>query len=161
VAIVVPIEDQAGKPVGILMAPYTLDTMSRHLVETKIEGAWTISLVDQHGHLSARANIDSYSSLIDLNGYGPVKLMRAGGTGHGTFVHGSDTLFVGYKPVGQYGWGVLVEQPLPALHRGIWAVERRVWLLGLVFVVVGLGVSTFMASLYSRLKRETDLSTCR
>ncbi|MGB9361704.1 MAG: response regulator, partial [Candidatus Sulfotelmatobacter sp.] len=51
-----------------------------------------------------------------------------------------------------YGWGVLVEQPLAALHEGMWAVERRIWLLGLVFVVVGFGVSSFMASLYSRLE---------
>lgn len=161
VAIVVPILGQSGKPVGILMAPYTLDTMSRHLVETKIEGAWTISLVDQHGRLSARPNIDSYSTPIDLSEYEPVKRMQAGNTGHGTFVRGSDTLFVGYKPVGHYGWGVLVEQPSPALHRGIWVVERRVWLLGLVFVLVGLGVSAFMASLYSQLETGTrfiDLS---
>jgi len=162
VAIVVPIQDQSGKPVGILMAPFTLETMSRHLVESKIGGAWTISLVDQNGHLSARPNIDSYSAPIDLNGFEPVRRMRAGNAGHGTFVRGSgDTLFVGYEPVGQYGWGVLVEQPLSALHHGIWAVERRVWLLGLVFILLGLGVSTFMASLYSRLETGTrfiDLS---
>lgn len=161
VAIVVPIQDQSGKPIGILMAPYTLETMSRHLVETKIAGAWTISLVDQHGHLSARPNIDPYSTPTDLSEYEPVKLMKEGNAGHGTFVLGRDALFVGYEPVGQYGWGVLVEQPLPALHHGIWAVERRVWLLGLVFVLVGLGVSTFMASLYSRLEtgnRFIDLS---
>ena len=161
VAIVVPVRDEAGKPIGILMAPYTLETMSRRLVATKVEGAWTISLVDQHGHLSARPNIDSYSSPIDLSGYEPVKLMRAGDAGDGTFVRGGDTFFARYEPVGQYGWGVLVEKPLPALHQGVWAVEQRVWLLGLVFVAVGLGVSTFMASLYSRLEtgnRFVDLS---
>ena len=59
VAIAVPIKDEAGKPIGILMAPYTLETMSSRLVETKMGSAWTISLVDQHGHLSARPNIDS------------------------------------------------------------------------------------------------------
>ena len=37
VAIVVPIKDDAGKPVGILMAPYALDTMTATLLETKIE----------------------------------------------------------------------------------------------------------------------------
>ncbi len=161
VAIVVPIEDQTGKPIGILMAPYTLDTMSRRLVETKIEGAWTISLVDQHGHLSARPNIDSYAAPTDLSGYAPVQLMRAGNTGHGIFVRGNDAFFAGYEPIGQYGWGVLVEQPISALHKGVGAVERRVWLLGLVFIVVGLGVSTFMASGYSRLEtgnRFIDLS---
>ncbi len=161
VAIVVPIRDEAGKPIGILMAPYTLETMSRRLVATKVEGAWTISLVDQHGHLSARPNIDSYSAPIDLSGYEPVKLMRAGDAGNGTFVRGGDTFFARYEPVRQYGWGILVEKPLPALHQGVWEVEQRVWLLGLVFGAVGLGVSTFMASLYSRLEtgnRFVDLS---
>jgi PAS domain S-box-containing protein len=161
VAIVVPIQDQGGNPIGILMAPYALDTMSRHLVETKIEGAWTISLVDQRGHLSARPNIDSYSPPIDLSAYEPVKRVRVGSAGHGAFMRGSDFFFAGYEPVDQYDWGVLVEQPLSALHHGVWAVERRVWLLGLVFVVVGLGVSAFMASLYSRLdtgNRFIDLS---
>jgi PAS domain S-box-containing protein len=161
VAIVVPIQDQGGNPIGILMAPYALDTMSRHLVETKIEGAWTISLVDQRGHLSARPNIDSYSPPIDLSAYEPVKRVRVGSAGHGAFMRGSDFFFAEYEPVHQYDWGVLVEQPLSALHHGVWAVERRVWLLGLVFVVVGLGVSAFMASLYSRLdtgNRFIDLS---
>ena len=152
VAIAVPVRDEAGKPIGILMAPYTLETMSRRLVGTKIEGAWTISLVDQHGYLSARPNINSYSAPIDLNGYEPVKQMLAGNAGHGTFVRGDDTLFARYEPVGPYGWGVLVDQPLSALHQGVWAVERRVWLLGLVLIVVGLAVSTFMGSLYSQLE---------
>jgi PAS domain S-box-containing protein len=161
VAVVVPIEDRTGKPVGILMAPYTLAAMSRHLVESRIEGTWTISLVDQHGHLSARPNINPYAAPIDLTGYEPVRRIRAGSSGHGTFVRGTDRMFASYERVGPYGWGVLVEQPLPALHRGIWPVERRVWLLGLVFVALGLAVSTFMASLYSRLEtgnRFIDLS---
>jgi len=151
VAIVVPVRDEEGKPIGILMAPYTLETMGRRLLAAKIEGAWTISLIDQHGHLSARPNIDSYSAPVDLSGYEPVKFMRAGHAGHGTFVRGSETFFARYEPTAQYGWGVLVEQPLSSLHRGVQAVERRIWLLGLVFVVVGLGVSTFMGSLYSQL----------
>jgi PAS domain S-box-containing protein len=152
VAIVVPIKDETGKPIGILMAPYTLETMSSRLVETKMGSAWTISLVDQHGHLSARPNIDSYSAPIDLGGYEPVKRMRAGDSGQGAFVREGETFFAGYEPVSGYGWGVLVEQPLSTLHAGVWAVDRRVWLLGLVLVVVGLGMSTFMAALYSRLE---------
>jgi sensor histidine kinase regulating citrate/malate metabolism len=43
VAIVVPVTDQAGKPIGILMAPCTLDTMSRQLVETRLDGGWDLA----------------------------------------------------------------------------------------------------------------------
>jgi PAS domain S-box-containing protein len=161
VAIAVPVRDKEGKPVGILMAPYTLETMSRRLVAIKMQGAWTISLVDQHGYLSARPNINSYSAPINLNAYEPVKLMLAGNAGHGTFVRDNDTFFARYEPAGHYGWGILVEQPSAALHRGLQAVERRVWFLGLVLVGVGLAVSTFMGSLYSQLEtgnRFIDLS---
>lgn len=160
-AIVVPVTDDAGKPIGILMAPFALNTLSQQLLQTKLEGGWAISLVDQSGHLSARPNIDSFSPAIDLRGYEPVKRTRAGLAGNGTFARDGTIFFVSYEPLPQYGWGVLVEQPSAAIHQGIWVVERRVWLLGLMFLAVGLVVSTFMGSLYSQLdtgNRFLDLS---
>jgi len=151
-AIAVPIMDEVGKPIGILMAPFSIDTMSRHLVEAKLEDGWTISLVDQSGHLSARPNIDSFSPQVDLSGYEPVKQMHAGRAGYGMFPRNDTTFFARYEPAGEYGWGILVEKPAAVLDHGIWVVERRVWLLGLVFLTLGLGVSTFMGSLYSQLE---------
>ena len=160
-AIVVPVTDEAGKPIGILMAPFALNTLSQQLLQTKLEGGWTISLVDQSGHLSARPNIDSFSPALDLSGYEPVKRARAGLAGNGTFARDDTMFFVGYEPLPQYGWGVLVEQPSAAIHEGIWVVERRVWFLGLMFLALGLVASNFMGSLYSQLdtgNRFLDLS---
>jgi len=160
-AIVVPVMDDGGKPIGILMAPFALDALSRQLLNTKLEGGWTISLVDQGGHLSARPNIDSFSPAVDLTAYEPVKQTRAGLAGNGTFGRDGTTFFVGFEPLLQYGWGVLVEQPSAAVHQGIWVVERRVWFLGLMFLAVGLVVSAFMGSLYAQLdtgNRFLDLS---
>jgi PAS domain S-box-containing protein len=144
--------DDVGKPIGILMAPFSIDTMSQDLVETKLEDGWTISLVDQNGHLSGRPNIDAFSLPVDLSGYEPVKQMRAGRAGDGMFPRNGSTFFARYEPAGEYGWGILVEKPAAVLDQGIWAVEHRVWLLGLVFLTLGLGVSTFMGSLYSQLE---------
>src|SRR5579862_840351 len=61
VAIAVPIEDDQGKAIGILMAAYDLDAISQDLVNTKLDGEWTISIVDQSGRLAARPNIDSHA----------------------------------------------------------------------------------------------------
>jgi PAS domain S-box-containing protein len=151
-AIAVPVADETGKPIGILMAPFALDMLSQQLLQTRLEGGWTISLVDQSGHLSARPNIDSFSPAVDLSGYEPVKQARAGLAGNGTFRRDGTSFFTSYEPVPHYGWGVLVEQPAVALQQATWAVKQRLWLLGLAFLVVGLGVSSFMASLYSRLE---------
>ena len=152
VAIAVPMKNDQGQPIGILMAPYAVNTISQRLVETKLEGAWTISLVDQNGHLSAHPNMGAYSAAVDLSDYEPVKRVRAGQTGSGTFSRQGDTYFSRYEPVSPYGWGILVEQPLSVLQERIRAVGRRIWLLGLVFVVLGLAVAGFMGSLYAQLE---------
>jgi hypothetical protein len=110
VAIAVPIRDNEGKPIGILMAPYALNTISRWLGETKLEGAWTISLVDQKGHLSSSANEAPASAPIDFSEYEPVKLVRSGRTGNGTFVRNNKIVFTHYELVAKYGWGILLEQ---------------------------------------------------
>src|SRR5258708_21856869 len=77
--------------------------------------------------------------------------MRTGRAGYGIFARDGNTFAARYEPVPQYGWGVLVEQPSSLLQQGVSAVERRVWLLGLVFVVVDFAVSPLMSSLYSTL----------
>ena len=160
VAIAVPIRDSEGKPIGILMAPYALNTISRWLGETKLDGAWTILLVDQRGHLSSPD--EAYpSASIDLSGHEPVKLMQSGRTGNGIFRRGSKLVFTHYEPIPKYGWGILLEQPSATLQQGVWAVGRRVWFLGALFLAVGLGLSIFLGSLYARLEtgnRFIDLS---
>jgi PAS domain S-box-containing protein len=160
VAIAVPIRDSEGKPIGILMAPYALNTISRWLGETKLDGAWTILLVDQRGHLSSPD--EAYpSAAIDLSGHEPVKLMQSGRTGDGIFTRGNKLVFTHYEPIPKYGWGILLEQPSATLQQGVWAVGRRVWFLGAMFLAVGLGLSIFLGSLYARLEtgnRFIDLS---
>jgi len=152
VAISVPLEDDHGRPVGILMAPCGLDTITQQLVNAKLNGGWTISVVDQRGHLAARPNIDPFSPAIDLSSYGPVQRLQSGAAGSGTFTRNGVSMFSSYEPVPGYGWGIIVEQPSARLQEGIKSVERRVWLLGLLFLAVGLGLSAFMRSLYSQLE---------
>src|SRR5205814_8049906 len=98
VAIAVPIRDNEGRPVGILMAPYGLNTISRWLGETKLEGAWKISLVDQKGHLSSSPSEASAFALIDLSEHEPVKLLRSGQTGNGIFNRNNQLFFTHYEP---------------------------------------------------------------
>jgi hypothetical protein len=139
VAIAVPVLDLQGRPIGILMGADALDTISQRLVQTKLEGGWTISAVDQNGHLAARQSINPQSPLIDLTGYEPVNGIRAGRAGNGTFVRDSSRFFTRYDSVPRYRWGVIVEKSISALRESVWSVEKHVWLLGLLFLTLGLG----------------------
>jgi PAS domain S-box-containing protein len=160
VAIAIPLYDDQGKPNGILMGADPLKTLSQRLVGTRLEGGWNILLIDQNGHLGARKNIES-STMVDLAEYEPVKQLHAGNSGQGIFVRDSISRFTHYEPVPNYGWGLLVEQRATLLQEKIWAVQKHVWLLGLVFAVVGLLISGLLSSLYVRMEtgnRFLDLS---
>jgi len=152
VAIVVPILNEKGVPIGILMGADTVDTISQRLVETRLEGGWTILLVDQHGHIAGRQNMDAYGAVVNLAEYEPVKRLGLGQSSNGTFARNGKIVFAHYEPVDEFKWGVIAEQPVAIQQRGIWLVQDRVWILGLIFLLLGLLLSTFMASLYSQLE---------
>ena len=161
VAISLPIHEPDGRPLGILMAAYALDSISQRLVGTNLDDAWAISVADKNGHLSARQHLGADTPLIDLSGYQPVKSALTGRSGTGTFTRNGTSFFTAFQPVEGYGMAVLVERPAQFSQEGIWLVQRRVWALGGVFVIVGLALSAFMASLYARLNtgsRFLDLS---
>jgi PAS domain S-box-containing protein len=154
-AIAVPVCDKQGKPVAILMGADSLDTISQRFAETRIDGGWTILLVDQNGHVASHRGADP-NAVVDIVGAGSsaneaVKRLQ-GKTRNASFIHDGETRFSSYEAGGQTGWGVVVEQSDSVLQHGVWAVERRLWLLGLVFLLLGLGLSAFMGSLYSQLE---------
>ena len=155
VAIAVPVRDENGRAIGILMGADSLHRLDQQLEETRLEGGWSILLTDQRGNLAARridksaGGVDSNS---DLNARELAQLLAAARNQDQRAGHKTASHFVSYATAGQSGWGVLVEKPASALHQGLWAVEKRVWLLGLLFLALGLGLSVFMGSLYSQLE---------
>jgi PAS domain S-box-containing protein len=155
VAIAVPMVDDQGKLSGILMGADALDTISQRLVDARLEDGWTIQLVDQNGQIAARQNIDVRDAVVNLSQYEPVKRLRIGQLGYGVFVRDGRPMFTRYEPVGEFNWGVLVEQPLAVRQQGLMLVENRVWILGLAFLFVGLALSTFLGSLYAQLETGT------
>ncbi|HTU41260.1 MAG TPA: response regulator [Candidatus Aquilonibacter sp.] len=151
-AIVVPITNDAGEPIGVLMAPFALDSLRRRLAETKFDGSWNISVLDQRGQLAVGPRIDPFSAVVDLSQYEPVKALMAGRAGYGTFSRADNSFFAAYQPTPEERWGILAEKPAAVLDGGLWNVERQVWLLGLVFGALGLGFSALKGYLYSQLE---------
>ncbi|MBI4444150.1 MAG: cache domain-containing protein, partial [Acidobacteria bacterium] len=114
VAIAVPLKDEQGQPIGILMAPYALDTISSWLRRIQEQGAQTVSVADQNGHLLAHPTIDVFQPPVDVSAYAPVRRALAGESGTGVFRPADEDLFVAFEPIATFGWGVVVEQPVAA-----------------------------------------------
>ena len=154
VAIAVPVRDDNGRVVAILMGADSLERLGQQLEETRVEGGWTILLADQRGNVAARRVGKSSGDLhsdTDLEARESAQLLASVRNQDQHVGHKIDNRFVSYATSAQSGWGVLVEKPASALQQGLLDVEKRVWLLGLVFLGLGLGLSVFMGSLYSQL----------
>jgi len=156
VAIAVPVRDEKGNPVAILVSADALDVLSQRLLATKLEHGWTIRLVDQNGQMPALGspaigNMNPEIAAVLDGDKTERKFQTWPGDTAGARRDG-EARFTSYEPAGQSGWGVLVEQPANVLRQGLWEVEKRVWLLGLAFLALGLGFSAFMGSLYSQLE---------
>ena len=156
VAVAVPFKDESGAPVGILMAPYTLETIAQWMGQIQQEGAWRISVVDQRGQLLAGPGIDIYQPPVDLRDYAPVAQLQAGQRGTGVFRRGEEELFVAYTPIASLGWGLLAERPQALVLQSARAVERQLGLLALVFTGLALGGGALVGSLQARLAKARD-----
>src|SRR3970282_870053 len=153
VAVAVPLKDETGAPVGIIMAPYTLKTIAAWMGQIQQEGAWRIAVLDQRGHLLAGPGIDIYQPPVDLSGYAPVAELRAGQSGTGFFRRGAEELFVAYTPIASRGGGLVVERPQAVVLQSARAVERQLGLLALVFTGLALGGGALVGSLQARLAK--------
>ncbi len=151
VAVAVPIQDEQGQPIGILMASYALDTISAWLRKVQQQGTRTLSVVDQNGHLLAHPAIDVFQPPVDISAYEPARRALAGEMGTGVFRSAQEDLFVAFAPIPAFHWGVLVEQPLTAAQEGIVVAQRQMLLLGLFFVVLALASGGLLGKLYRQL----------
>lgn len=153
VAIAVPVRNQQGRVIAILMGADTLDTVEQRLAETRLEGGWSILLVDKNGYPAGRQSSAPNIAVAHAGApQGGEKLQAEQQGRNGSLVGDGQTPFSSYAAAGQSGWGVVVEQSASVLQKGVWAVEKRVWFLGLAFLLLGLGLSAFMGSLYSQLE---------
>ncbi len=160
-AVVVPVNDQNGKPVAILMAPYKLTTIKDWMSQIDADSPRKISIVDQHGMLVAAPGLDIFQPPKDVSDFEPVRRLKIGETGSGLFQRGGNELMVAYAPIPSLGWGMLVELPTGALASDVWEFERRIVLFGLVFFGLALIFGSILGGVYRRLEtgnRFLDLS---
>ncbi|MBI3896241.1 MAG: response regulator [Acidobacteria bacterium] len=151
VGVSVPIKDEQGKPIGILLGLYEVDTISEWLEQVQEGGTRSISVVDQQGHLLAGAGVDPTKPLADKSNAEPVQRLRAGQEGSGIFSWDGEEAFGAYTLIPAFGWGVVVEQPAASVRQLVEAAEKQIWAFGLVFMVLALGCGGLVASLYRQV----------
>jgi PAS domain S-box-containing protein len=179
VAIAVPVFDDAGWPAGILMAPYTLETLNRKFAALEAGGGDGQPLVlDQRGAIATARYLNSsadpvYAPATDLSrqAQGGIEgdrelsleesqhwlpILRPPGTaGEGEAQSGStpsagDELFVAWSPVPRLGWTVLYLRPAREALAAVAAARTLGLTLGTYLLVIYLVTSALAVALLHR-----------
>lgn len=154
VAIAVPLRDEKGRTIGILMAPQKIDALLSDVrTLSSPKSTAVLSLVDQSGHVFG--NPKASVARIDRDQpISPELVEQVGKGARGSRLHrlnGRD-MFVAYHPIESLHWGVLLEVPPEAIKKAIWDYEKNLVLLAVVVIAFAVGGGGFVANLYSQLK---------
>jgi PAS domain S-box-containing protein len=105
VAVVVPIQGLAGEPIGLLMAAYTLETLTEKLRSLHLgDGAY---VADQRGVVAAATDLASLGKSLPASLETPTRASMGGEAGSTRVPGAGDDWLVGYAPVSELGWVVV------------------------------------------------------
>lgn len=156
VAVAVPIRDENGKPIGILMAPYTTDTIrhwNRYLPKSSSR---FIEVVDQQGTAVVGARSSDVQPAAQRPAFEPIGRVLAGQSGNGVFQDAADRVLAIYRPIPLIGWGVIIAIPESEVGSAIWQFERPLLGLAMLFIVLGVTLGSITAALSRELRRQEE-----
>lgn len=182
VAVAVPVFDDAGWPAGVLMAPYTLETLNRKFAALEAGGGDSQSLVlDHRGMIAAARHLDSSAdpvsapptelarqALSGAEGYRELPpeessqwlqvLRPPGAAGEAPGSRGGsapdgEQLFAAWSPVPRLGWTVLYLRPAREALAGVAQARTLGLTLGAYLLVIYLATSALAAALLHRHQR--------
>ena len=153
VAISVPLKNEAGAPIGIVMAAHRLSTINRRIQTATAGYASSIRVIDKNGNLVTSPEFDTGKDETHIVASpGPVHAALSGQPGTEIFGDGKQAMLVAYRPLRQFGGAVMVQRPLSEIAARQWLSEKHIWELSLIFLFVVLGCSHLLIQVYRHLQ---------
>lgn len=112
VSIAVPIKDDKGSFLGVLVGVVDLKILSQHIGETKIGNSGFAFLVDRAGKVLAHPDQGLVQNMTDLSGLEPVKHVIGGNDGVVPYEFEGKRKLAGFSHIPLTGWGIVAQQPL-------------------------------------------------
>jgi signal transduction histidine kinase len=116
VSITTPIESNTASYsiCGIVVLQIRLDTLLKWSYEIDVGSASFISIIDHKGQVAASSQYQPQEDIVDYSSVPVVQKVLEGENGIGSFYNPTENeqYLIAYQPVQEYGWAVLLQQPL-------------------------------------------------
>jgi GAF domain-containing protein/HAMP domain-containing protein len=141
----VPIRNEGGQIVGVVMFASDLSFLTREIQATQVGDTGLAYLVDNRNQAVAHPEIAGKSELVDMGKNLAVAALRQGERGLVAYTEADGSLWRAYIRAMPNGWGVIVQQPETELLSAKIFLQRMTWILlvtgslsilGLVWLVV-------------------------
>jgi PAS domain S-box-containing protein len=153
VAVSVPILDDQGSPVGILMATYSVDALSAKFRAID-QGGWEgFVIVDSNGVIVGAQGASPQKEPTNASISGMVGSALRGGEGSGKADINGESNFVGYAPISRLGWAALYERPESLALAPAMRLKTRFRNMSFYLVLIYLGTAIFTALQIRRQSR--------
>ncbi|MFH1826069.1 MAG: ATP-binding protein [bacterium] len=123
------------------------EALQKYVSIAKINGRGLAYVVDLHGRVVSHPDAKRALQQENLKGNQAVSWVVAGESGGGEFRDELGALMVGaYVPIPQFGWGVVVQEPINSAYFEI----RRLETNSLLFVIAGIIMTAFVGVFFAR-----------
>jgi signal transduction histidine kinase len=151
-ATIVPVRDPAGTPVALLVAPQSVESVTKEVYGLQTgESTTQILFMDRNGQTIGRKN--KAVVLVKAPPEIGQLVSRRSPSIEGRFmpIAGENSL-VAASPIGSFGWTLILQLPETALRKALWDYEKNLAWLGVIIGLVALGGGAFVAYLYQRVR---------
>lgn len=142
----VPIEDDAGKKIGVLSAHVDSRVFSKVMSDIKIGKSGHPFMIDKDAYTIAHSNfalVEQRDNDLENVKSDPLlaplaeieKKMITGETGVGEYDYGGIRKFVGYAPVGNTGWSIAATAPDSEIFEGLYRMSRVAFYAGIAMIL--------------------------
>jgi signal transduction histidine kinase len=155
-ATIVPVKDPTGVPVALLVAPQSIESVTKEIYGLQTNESTTqILFMDQNGQAIGRRH--KAVALVTMPPEIGQLVSRTSPTVEGRFIPiAGENSLVAAAPIGASGWTLILQLPETALRKALWDYEKNLAWLGVFIGFVALGGGAFVASLYKRLREGDD-----
>lgn len=132
----VPIDDESGNVLGVLVGGLNLDNYSSAVVDTQVKNTQYIYLVNRTGYVMQHSNQSYMDKMADFSSLPAVRNVIKGeeGTDEQYFPFENDQRLTSYAPLKNYGWGVVVSLPVDVAYKPI--TDSTTWFIGFTLLLL-------------------------
>lgn len=155
-AIAVPLNDENGSPLGMVVGQQTLETMTHDVYGSSTpENSALFFVVDPKGQIfgfqkSAIVAVPGHREVLESVTKQPPK-----DTGQRLTV-GSQEVIAAYSPIPSAGWGILINVPIAAITQSLWKGEGIFGLLILVLLLMAIAGGGLVAATFQRFRNREE-----